>query len=214
MQRAAALRRRLFRIGELLLLTAVLAVLVSLPFIGRFFSAASPLQHADLIVVLAGARVDRWLEAVDLYKEGWAPKIVLSPGQVSALEDQLRARGLKLPREGDMARDAVVSLGVPADAVTVMPGGVDNTAAEAAALHRLLAPRAAHRIIVVTSTYHVRRSGYAFRREFAGSGVEIITRGSRYTEARPSRWWTRRDDIRFLMNEAPKYLVYLLGLGE
>jgi uncharacterized SAM-binding protein YcdF (DUF218 family) len=95
-----------------------------------------------------------------------------------------------------------------------MPGGVDNTAAEAASLHRMLPAGSVHRIIVVTSTYHVRRAGYAFKREFAASGIEVLARGSRYTEARPTRWWTRRDDIRFIMNEVPKYAVYLLGLGE
>ena len=42
---------------------------------------------------------------------------------------QLRARGVDYPREGDLARDAVIALGVPADAVTVLPGAVDNTAA-------------------------------------------------------------------------------------
>lgn len=214
MHRAAPLRPRLIRLAKVLLSAIVVAALLFLPFVGRFLSQADPLQRADLIVVLAGARLDRWLEAVDLYKEGWAPTIVLSPGQVSALEEKLRGEGLKMPREGDTARDAVISLGVPADAVSVMPGGVDNTAAEAAALRRLLPAGAAHRVIVVTSTYHVRRAGYAFKREFKGTGIEVIARGSRYTEARPARWWTRRDDIRFLMNEVPKYVVYVLGLGE
>jgi uncharacterized SAM-binding protein YcdF (DUF218 family) len=214
MPRAAALRPRLLRFAGILLIALAIGALACLPFVGRFLSQADTLQRGDLIVVLAGARLDRWLEAVDLFKEGWAPKIVLSPGQVSELEAKLRREGLKLPREGEIARDAVLSLGIPADAVTVMPGGVDNTAAEAASLHRMLPTGSVHRIIVVTSTYHVRRAGYAFRREFTGSGIEIVARGSRYTEARPARWWTRRDDIRFIMNEAPKYFVYLLGVGE
>jgi uncharacterized SAM-binding protein YcdF (DUF218 family) len=214
MHRAGLLRPRLLRFATILLSALVVSAVLCLPFVGRFLSRADPLQRGDLIVVLAGARVDRWLEAVDLFKEGWAPRIVLSPGQVSSLEVKLRGEGLKLPREGDIARDAVLSLGVPADAVTIMPGGVDNTAAEAATLHRLLPAGSVHRIIVVTSTYHVRRAGYAFEREFKGSGIEIVARGSRYTEARPTRWWTRRDDVRYIMNEAPKYLVYWLGLGE
>ena len=159
----------------------------ALPFVGRFFEPADPLQRADLIVVLAGARLDRWLEAVDLFKEGWAPKIVLSPGQVSALEGQLRGGGLKLPREGISRGTPCSPSAYPPMPCTVMPGGVDNTAAEAAALHRLLPAGSVHRVIVVTSTYHVRRAGYAFKREFEGSGVEIVARGSRYTEARPTR---------------------------
>jgi uncharacterized SAM-binding protein YcdF (DUF218 family) len=193
---------------------AVLAILVFLPFAGRFFSHNEPLQHSDLIVVLAGSRLDRWLEALDLYKEGWAPKIVVSSGPVSPLEGPLRERGLRYPREGDLARDAMVSLGLPEDAVTVMPNGVDNTAAEAAMLRRMLPPGSVRRVIVVTSAYHVRRAGYAFRREFKGTGVEIVMRGSRYTLAKPARWWTQRGDIRYVLTEVPKYLAYLAGLGE
>ena len=210
---AAPQRLRILRLCRILLTACAAAVLLFLPFAGRFFSAADPLQRGDAIVVLAGSRVDRWLEAVDLFKEGWAPRVVLSPGPVSTLEVKLRGEGLRLPREGDLARDAVLSLGVPADAVTVMPGGVDNTAAEAAALRRWLPP-GPHRVIVVTSTYHLRRAGYAFRREFAGTGTEIVMHGSRYTEARPTRWWSRRDDVRYLMNEMPKFLAYVLGLSE
>ena len=208
---AAPQRLRILRLCKILLTASAAAVLLFLPFAGRFFSAADPLQRGDAIVVLAGSRVDRWLEAVDLFKEGWAPRVVLSPGPVSTLEVKLRGEGLRLPREGDLARDAVLSLGVPADAVTVMPGGVDNTAAEAAALRRWLPP-GSQRVIVVTSPYHLRRAGYAFRREFAGTGTEIVMHGSRYTEARPARWWSRRDDVRYLMNEMPKFLAYRDGV--
>ena len=214
MTRAAPRRLRILRLCKIALAAGFAAALVCLPFIGRFFSAGDPVQRADAIVVLAGARVDRWLEAVELFKEGWAPKIVLSPGPVSTLEVSLRSKGLKLPREGDIARDAVISLGVPAEAVTVMPDGVDNTAAEAAALRRMLAPAATGRFIVVTSTYHVRRARYAFNREFKGTGVAIVAHGSRYSEAKPTRWWTQRNDIRYLMNEMPKFVAYVMGLGE
>ena len=95
-----------------------------------------------------------------------------------------------------------------------MPGGVDNTAAEATALRRIISPGSSQRLIIVTYTYHLRRAGYAFEREFAGTGTEIVMHASRYTEARPSRWWSRRDDIRYLMNEMPKFLAYVVGLSE
>ena len=125
MQRAAGPRRPILRIVQLFLAALVVGVLVFLPFAGRFLRQSDELQRADLIMVLGGARVERWLEAVDLYKEGWAPAIVISPGIVSPLEVELQAKGVRYPREGDLARDAVLSLGVPASAVTVLPGGVD-----------------------------------------------------------------------------------------
>jgi uncharacterized SAM-binding protein YcdF (DUF218 family) len=214
MDRAARLRPPLFRSLKVFAIVAVVGALVCLSLAGRFFARADPLEHADLIMVLGGARVERWLEAVDLYKEGWAPKIVISPGQVSPLEAQLASRGVRFPREGDLAHDAMLSLGIPADAVVVLPNGVDNTAAEAAMLHRTYPPGSIRRVIVVTSAYHLRRAGYAFRREFAGSGVQIVIHGSRYDSSTPSRWWTKRNDIRYMMSELPKFAAYLAGLGE
>jgi uncharacterized SAM-binding protein YcdF (DUF218 family) len=193
---------------------AIIGVLVFLPFAGRFLRQSDELQHADLIMVLGGARVERWLEAVDLYKEGWAPAIVISPGIVSPLEIELQSKGVRYPREGDLAAAAVLSLGVPASAVTVLPGGVDNTAAEAAALRRAFPAGSIHRVIVVTSSYHLRRAGYAFRREFGREGIQIIMRPSRYDEAVPGRWWTRRKDLRYMLSELPKFAAYLAGLGE
>src|SRR5262245_1494452 len=123
MQRAARLRPLILRIVQVSLVAAVLGVLVFLPFAGRFLTRSDELQRADLIMVLGGAGVERWLEGVDLYKEGWAPAIVMSPGIVSQLELELRSKGVRFPREGDLARDAALSLGVPAGAVMVLPGG-------------------------------------------------------------------------------------------
>lgn len=214
MGRAAGLRPLIVRVVTMVTAAVALAAVLFLPFAGRLLARADPLQHADLIMVLGGARIERWLEAVDLYKEGWAPAIVISPGQVSPLEIGLHARGVRYPREGDLARDAVVALGVPADRVVVLPNGVDNTAAEAALLRRTYPPGTIHRLIVVTSAYHVRRARYAFTRELEGSGVAVVVRASRYDDLQPARWWSRRRDIRFMMSELPKLAAYLAGLGE
>ena len=53
----------------LLLLTAAGAVWL-LYYGGRYLQHEDPLQKADAIFVLAGTRLERPLEAVDLYKEG------------------------------------------------------------------------------------------------------------------------------------------------
>jgi uncharacterized SAM-binding protein YcdF (DUF218 family) len=214
MRSAGHLRPLAVRALELLLATAIVGFVLFLPFAGRFFDDPDPLEKADLILVLAGSRVERWLEAVDLYNERWAPRLVISPGMVARIEPQLRARGIKFPREGDIVRDAVLSMGLPPDAVTVLPEGVDNTAHEAAALQRMLPAGQISRIIVVTSPYHTRRVGFAFRRAFAGTHVRVIVRSTRYSDAEPARWWRHRADIRDLLSEMPKYAAYVAGLAE
>ena len=214
MPRAARVRRIAVRTAAIALAAAAIAFVVFLPFAGRFFHDEDPLERADLILVLAGGRVERWLEAVDLYKEGWAPRIVLSPGGVDRIEAELRARGITYPREGDLARTGVLASGVPPEAVTVLPDGVDNTAAEAAALLRMLRDAPVKRVIVVTSSYHTRRAGFAFRRAIANTPVEVRMRASRYSDADPAHWWRRRGDVRFIISEMQKYVAYRVGVAE
>ena len=213
MRHAARLRLLLRTLG-LLMAAPVFVLILFLPFAGRVLDHDDPLQKADLIFVLAGDRVERWLEAVDLYQEGWAPRIVVSPGPVASIEAQLRQRGIVYPREGELARNAVIAAGVPAEAVSVLPGWVDNTAHEATELRRLLPSDRQTRLIVVTSRYHTRRTGYAFRRAFENTPVQVIVRGSRYSTVHPTAWWKHRADARYIMYELPKFFAYLAGLAE
>ena len=74
MRRAAGLRPLILRSVQLFLAAAAIGVLVFLPFAGRFLRQSDELQHADVIMVLGGARIERWLEAVDLYKEDGRPR--------------------------------------------------------------------------------------------------------------------------------------------
>ena len=214
MRRAAPWPFLLRRTLAAVALLSVAGAVLFLPFAGRFLAREDPLRKADLILVLAGERVERWLEAADLYKEGWAPAVVLSPGPVAAIEAELLARGITYPREGTLARDALLAAGLPPDAVTVLPDGVDNTAQEAAALKRMLHDVSNANVIVVTSRFHMRRAGFAFRREFRDTGIHVTVRGSRYSDSEPSRWWRQRRDIRYVMNELPKLLAYVAGLAE
>ena len=102
---------------------------------------------------------------------------------------------------------------VPESAVETLPGSLDNTAQEAAAVHEMAAARHWHRVIVVTSKYHTRRARFAFVREFTGANVQILMRASRYDPAKPERWWTTRADARYVASELEKLLAYKLGLG-
>jgi hypothetical protein len=70
--------RRVVRRTLLLLVVSSLATIAwFVVYGGRFLQHEDPLQKSDAILVLAGARVERALEAVDLYKEGWAPLIIV-----------------------------------------------------------------------------------------------------------------------------------------
>jgi uncharacterized SAM-binding protein YcdF (DUF218 family) len=210
----ARLRRAIARVCLAAGGLALAALLCFLPFAGRFLVREDPVESSDVIFVLAGARVERWLEGYELYREGRAPLILLSPGPTSPAEIELRSRGVRFPTEGEIARDALLQLGVSAEATRVLPGVVDNTAQEAQVLHDMSRSQTWRRIIVVTSAYHTRRARFAFAREFRGSSIQIVVRASRFDGSEPARWWRHRSDIRFVTSELQKLVLYGLGLGS
>jgi uncharacterized SAM-binding protein YcdF (DUF218 family) len=194
-------------------LLALLAFSCFLPFAGRYLVHEQPLARADAIVVLSGSRVERWMEGVELYHEGWAPLVVLSPGRIEDAEIRLRASGVRFPADADLIRDAMIQMRVPREAIAELPSPLDNTAQEAAAVHERAIAAGWRRVIVVTSKYHTRRTGFAFNRELEGTGIEVIVRGTRHDSIEPTRWWTDRHDVRWVASELPKLAAYRLGLG-
>ena len=208
-----SVRRTLVRaLAALLILTAVSGA-AFFPFAGRFLVREDPLQKSDAIVVLAGTRAERCLEAVDLYRSHWAPIILISPGRPEGAELELQRLGIRFPSDADLAREAMLQMNVPSAALEMLNGSLDNTADEAAAVHRVADARHWSRVIVVTSKYHTRRARYAFVRELRDANIEVIMRASRHDPSTPQQWWRHRGDIRYVLAELEKFVAYKLGLG-
>lgn len=181
--------------------------------LGVFLAREDPIEKADAIFVLAGTSMRRQLEGADLYLAGFSPRIVLSRETPERGLQELRARGIALDDDVARVRDVFLRLGIPADAILTPDRIHDSTAAEAVTLRELVQAHAWRRVIVVTSRYHLRRAGYALRRELRGSPAEVLMHPTRYERFEPERWWRRRSDIREIIPEVPKLLAYVLGLG-
>jgi uncharacterized SAM-binding protein YcdF (DUF218 family) len=180
--------------------------------LGSLLRQIDPPQKVDVVYVLGGAILDRSLEAVELYREGYTPHIILSPEKRTSTEIRLAALGIHLPTAPEIARDVIVTkLGVPASAIEILPGDVDNTAQEAEAIRPYLASRGWKRMIVITGCPNSRRAGYAVRRAI-GSAAEVFVRCNRLETYDAAHWWRTRVDFRETFYEAPKLLAYLLGL--
>jgi uncharacterized SAM-binding protein YcdF (DUF218 family) len=205
--------RRSWKFHAALALIATAALVLGLSQLGRALTVEDPVTRSDAIVVLAGARTDRWVEAIELYREGHAERIVLSPGETEGGESYLRARGVRLPSYTENVTSVMAQLGVPREAVLVLAGEPANTAQEASAFRRLAEREGWRRVTVVTSKLHTRRARFAFRRELAGTGIDVFVRGSRFDRTDPARWWRRRQDVREALVEAVKLITYLGGLG-
>src|SRR4051794_19468661 len=106
------MRRAVRRTLIVLAGTAVMLAVWGLFQGGRYLQHEDPLRRADAVFVLAGGRLERSLEGVDLYQAGYAPLIVLSPGRRETADAEARARGIRLPNETELLRDALAGAGL------------------------------------------------------------------------------------------------------
>jgi uncharacterized SAM-binding protein YcdF (DUF218 family) len=181
--------------------------------LGRFMAPEDPLTKADAIFVFAGRYLERPYEAADLYLAGYAPVIVLTRDMADEAVARVRSRGVRIPSEHDVTKDALQQLGVPPAALVTPDVLHDNTREEARTLRDLALKHNWRRVIVVSSKYHLRRIKLIARRELRGTDVEVLTRGTRYDRSDPDYWWAHRSDWRWLVGEVPKYIAYAMGLG-
>jgi uncharacterized SAM-binding protein YcdF (DUF218 family) len=186
-----------FKLILLLVLLALMALgyLLRRPLLraaGECWVVDDGVGKADAIVVLSDDNyyADRAAHAAELYHARWAPRIVAS--------------GRMLRRHAGIAelmqRD-LTERGVPADAVVGLPHTADSTREEAQVVQQLVAERGWHRILVVTSNYHTRRTRYIYRRVFpAAMEVRVVpARDSRYDS---EHWWESRQGVKLFFYEA------------
>lgn len=202
-----------YRTLAVVLVITLAVAAYALAHIGLYLTKEDPLRQADAIAVLAGTRMDRALEAADLYHSGYAPRIVLTREKEERSYAVLAGRGVPLEADEDVTFDVLQKLGVPAQAIVVPKTIHDNTAQEAQTLRQLAVNSHWRTLIVVTSKYHLRRAGFALRRELKDTGTEVVMHGTRYDEVNPDRWWTSRGDWRWVITEGGKLVAYELGLG-
>lgn len=190
-------------------LALALAAVPLLSAAGRFLVEDDPLGHADAIVVLTGSYPDRIIEAATLYREGWAPRIILCREPENAGFQKLQALGVHVPRIFELNRSVAEQLGVPADAISVLERPAGSTYSEAEVV---LADAIAHgyrSILIVTSKYHSARAARIYRHLAAGR-VAISVRGARDDEFQPDAWWRDRPSTRRVVIEFQKLLTFLL----
>jgi uncharacterized SAM-binding protein YcdF (DUF218 family) len=174
---------------------------------GRYLVNDEPLAKADAIVVLAGSIPDRILEAVSLYKEGYAPRILLSRGRNPAGYSQLAKLGVHVARQFELNRSVAEQAGVPAAALSEVGGNEDSTVDEAEEVLRFAGDQGVRTLIVVTSKHHSRRASIIYR-HLADPRMRIISRPSRYDEFTSSGWWRDRTYRRRVVIEWQKLVAF------
>jgi uncharacterized SAM-binding protein YcdF (DUF218 family) len=206
------LKRRIAR-SALVLAPVLILAIFALSRLGAFLVVQDPLAKGDAIVVLGGTRYERPLEAVELYKAGWAPRVTLMRQIADNGEIDLMQRGIQYKREVDEQLEVMVRLGVPASAITVL-NEANSTADEADSVYAIATREHWSRVIVVTSKQHTRRARLVMRRRLSPAGVDVVVRASRLDSADVDRWWTNRSTLRFTLFESQRLLGYWIGVAD
>jgi uncharacterized SAM-binding protein YcdF (DUF218 family) len=169
----------------------------------------APLERAEAIVVLAGSDtyVERAEYAAQLWREGRAPRVVLTADDQSAGWDERRQRN---PTFTERTQDVLRAQGVPPEAVEVIPRAAENTRDEAAQVRSLAEQRGWRALLFVTSAYHTRRAWWTARRVFAGSGVTLgIDAPAPGRQTPPAwRWWSESVGWKLVAGEYLKFIYY------
>ena len=205
--------KRKFVRGALVLAPILLLSAVTFLRLGSWLVVEDPLARSDAIVVLGGTMYERQLESVDLYHEGWAPRIYLFRELADWGELALIERGIAYSSVVDVQIAAMLRLGVPRDAIVVLDR-VGSTAEEADVVRQLATAEKMARVIVVSSKQHTRRARLVMRRKLAGTGTEVIVRPSRYDRSDVEQWWSQRATLRFTIFETQRLIGYWIGLAD
>jgi uncharacterized SAM-binding protein YcdF (DUF218 family) len=198
------IRRRL--LGAFLLL----AIWSLLAWAGaRWLIVEAPLAQADALVVLSGSAtfVERTQKAAALFKEGRAPRIILTNDNRQGGWSSAEQRN---PFFYERATSELMQAGVPQSAIEVIPQPVDSTRDEAAALRSYSHTRGLRSLIVVTSAYHSRRALHTFRTAFATSGVAIGLEhpATGLQTPPPATWWLHLRGWMMVPSEYLKIVMY------
>jgi hypothetical protein len=190
--------RSTFRIG--FVLVVVLVLVLALPFLrttlltttGSLLTHEDPLQHADVAVVTVETRHGGALEAADLYRDRYVPRVVVLVQSPREPEVELARRGIHEPS----ATDLLERLGVPRAAVVEINAGEGGTTEGSAALAKWCRAHPIKRMIVIVSPHHATRVRRALRRDLGDRGPVLAIRMTKYNAFRASTWWQSRATVR------------------
>lgn len=157
-------------------------------------------QKVDAIVAISGGDTRARTEmAIDLYKNGWANKLIFS----GAAADKTG------PSNAEAMRRQALNEGVSASNI-LLEETSETTKQNAANTHDLFAQNAIHSVILVTSAYHQRRAGLEFGQR-AGSDVRIVNHPVTSDNQWSPWWWTTPGGWYLALSEFFKIAVFYVG---
>ena len=162
-------------------------------------TSKSPCQTADAIVAVSGGDTTaRAEEAIKLYQNGWAPKLIFS----GAAQDKSG------PSNAAVMRREALSAGVPSEDILIDEYS-DTTKQNAENTQSIFATHQIKSVILVTSAYHQRRASLEFNAR--SDGVKLRNHPVPQDDQWSMWWWLTPVGWFLAVSEFIKILIFYLG---
>ena len=195
-----------FTIAVLLLLAAWIFLA---PFLAENLIVEKSLERADAILILAGSSVyiERTQKAAEIFKQGIAPKIILSDDDEKTGWSRVEKRNIPYV---ELAQRNLIAQGVPAGNIEIIKPVGSGTIYEAQLFKETAAQENLKTILLVTSAYHTRRTLWTFERVFKDETIQfgIVSPPSGEQTPPPNIWWLAPRGWSFVAGEYVKSFYY------
>jgi len=156
-------------------------------------------QVANAIVAVSGGDTPaRTAEAIELYKNGWAPKLIFSG---AALDKSG-------PSNAEVMRSQALGSGVPQEDILIEEYG-ETTRENAENTQDILADNSITSVILVTSGYHQRRAGLEFSKR--AQNVEVRNHPAASDKQWSAWWWLTPSGWFLAVSEFIKIIAFYIG---
>ena len=174
---------------------AVLLILLSITFLsmGNLLMINETPVKSDVIIVLAGDEGKRTDYSIQLFKEGYSDRLLLSGCPDST---------------GKMLQQAAEA-GISTDYI-IVDNQSESTYDNAVYSKKLIVEAGYKSAIVVTSDYHMRRSKLVFKKEFKDTDIDLVYCSVNEDGFNPEKWWTNSYSFKLVLSEYVKIAGYFV----
>ncbi len=197
------LRRFILACAAILIIAGFSASIWAPPLLQRYalsFRVNNP-EKSDAICILLGDFRVRPIRASELYLRGFAPTILI----VDFPDDMVFGN-----LESQLAQVIMLKSGIPSDRLVRLRGRVTSTAEEARFYRDYAEKNSLKSLLIVTSSFHTRRSQWIFERVFAGSGIKLSYAAARQPHIDEANWYKTDEGLVTYFSETLKTIYYYL----
>ena len=164
---------------------------------GRWLNVGTPLMdRVDAVMVLGGEPSTRPFVAAAIVRAGLASQVLVP--RTAEMEELGYGQD---PPHHEIVRQVLIRSGVSPQRIQLLPTAVDSTDQEAQCLADYLDEHPGHRVAVVTSDFHTRRTRLVFGRVCRSRATDIQFIGAPTDSFNGANWWKFETGFVYYVNE-------------